>query len=142
MIINIIKAQYGGPSQSSLGYSKPYSKRIEGLLVPIGYQPQKMQHFDGRGNPRQHIAHFVETCRSAGTHDDLLVKHFVRYLKENVFDSYMDLEPESIDRLGQLENQFLNRFFSTHRTVSMIELTNTKQGKDELVVDSSIVGEC
>ncbi|KAK4721248.1 hypothetical protein R3W88_011481 [Solanum pinnatisectum] len=31
MITNTIKAQYGGPPQSSLGYSKPYSKRIEGL---------------------------------------------------------------------------------------------------------------
>ena len=110
--------------------------------MPIGYQPPKLQQFDGGGNLRQHIAHFVETCSSAHTHDDLLGKQFVCSLKENAFDWYMDLEPESIDRLGQLENQFLNRFFSTHRTVSMIELTNTKQGKDELVVDSSIVGEC
>ena len=47
----------------------------------------------------------------------------------------MDLEPESIGSWGQLEKQFLNRFHSTRRAVSMMELTNTKQGKDELVVD-------
>ncbi|KAK4718816.1 hypothetical protein R3W88_017154 [Solanum pinnatisectum] len=62
MIANSIKAQYLHPPQSSLEYSKPYSKRIEGLLMPIGYQPPKLQQFDGRGNPRQHITHFVETC--------------------------------------------------------------------------------
>ena len=82
MITNTIKAQYGGLSQSSLGYSKPYSKRIEGPLMPIVHQSPKLQQFDGRGNPRQHIAHFVETNSSAGTHDDLLVKQFVRSLKE------------------------------------------------------------
>ena len=42
MITNTIKAQYGGLSQSSLGYSKSYSKQIEGLLMPIGYQPPKL----------------------------------------------------------------------------------------------------
>jgi len=46
-----------------------------------------------------------------------------------------DLEPESIDSWEQLEGEFLNRFYSTRRTVSMMELTNTKQRKDEPVVD-------
>ena len=92
----------------------------------IGYQPQKLQQFYGRGNPRQHIAHFVETCRSVGTHYDLLIKQFVCSSKENTFDWYMDLEPESIDSWGRLENQFLNRFYSYRHTVSMMELTNTK----------------
>ncbi|KAK4728951.1 hypothetical protein R3W88_021939 [Solanum pinnatisectum] len=117
MITNTIKAQYGSLPQSSLGYSKSYSKRIEGLLMPIGYQPPKLQQFDGRGNPRQHIAHFVETY------------------SKNVFDWYTDLEPKSIDCWEQLENQFLNRFYSIRRKVSMMELTNTKQSKDEPVVD-------
>ncbi|XP_047249832.1 uncharacterized protein LOC107878190 [Capsicum annuum] len=68
MIANTIEAQYGGPSQNFVGYSKPYSKRTEGLPMLIGYQPQKFQQFDGKKNPRKHIAHFIETCSSAGTH--------------------------------------------------------------------------
>jgi len=135
MIVNTIKAQYGCPQQSSLGHSKPYSKQIEGLVLPFRYQPPKLQQFDRRGNPRQHISHFVETCSSDGTHGDLLVKQFVRSLKENAFDWYTDLEPESIDCWEQLENKFLNHFYSTRRTVSMMELRNTKQIKDEIVVD-------
>ncbi|PHU09005.1 Delta-1-pyrroline-5-carboxylate synthase [Capsicum chinense] len=91
MIANTIKAQYGGLSQSFVGYSKPYSKRIEGLPMSIAYQSPKFQQFDGKGNPKQHIAHFFETCSSAGTHDDLLVKQFVRSLKSNAFDWYTDL---------------------------------------------------
>ncbi|XP_009783263.1 uncharacterized protein [Nicotiana sylvestris] len=99
------------------------------------YQSPKLHQFDGKGNPRQHIAHFVETCSNAGTHGDLLVKQFVRSLKGNAFGWYIDLETESIDSWEQLEKEFLNRFYSTRRTVSMIELTGTKQRKDEPVVD-------
>ncbi|PIN26241.1 hypothetical protein CDL12_01008 [Handroanthus impetiginosus] len=135
MITSTIRAQYGGPSQSSLAYSKPYTKRIDSLRMPIGYQPPKFQQFDGKGNPKQHVAHFIETCSNAGTNGDLLVKQFVRSLKGNAFDWFIKLEPESIDSWDQMEREFLNRFSSTRRTVSMIELINTKQWKYEPVVD-------
>ncbi|KAL7102131.1 hypothetical protein ACP275_08G100100 [Erythranthe tilingii] len=78
--------------------------------MPAGYQPPKLQQFDGKGNPKQHIAHFIETCNNARINDDLLVKQFVRSLVGNAFDY-------------------------TRRTVSMIELTNVKQWKDEPVED-------
>jgi hypothetical protein len=103
--------------------------------MPPNYQPPKFQQFDGKGNPRQHIAHFVETCNNAGTKGDLMVKQFVRSLKGNAFDWYTDLESGLIDTWEQLEREFLNRFYSTCRVVSMIELTNTRQWKEELVID-------
>ncbi|KAK3000881.1 hypothetical protein RJ639_022427 [Escallonia herrerae] len=56
------------------------------------------------------------------------------YTKKCV-DWYIDIEPESIDYWEAMEREFLNRFYSTRRSVSMMELTNTKQWKDELVVD-------
>lgn len=135
MIMNTIRAQYGGSSASSLTYSKPYTKRIDNMRMSNGYQPPKFLQFDGKGNPKQHVAHFVETCENAGTQGGLFVKQFVRSLKGNAFDWYTDLEPESIDSWEQLEREFLNRFYSTRRTVGMMELTNTKQWKDEPVVD-------
>jgi len=64
-----------------------------------------------------------------------MVKQFVRTLKGIAFDWYTDLEPESIDSWQQMEQGFLNRFYSTQRVVSMIELTNSKQWKDEPVLD-------
>ena len=63
------------------------------------------------------------------------MKQFVRSLRGNAFDWYTDLEPKSIDSWEQLEREFLDRFYSTRRTVSMIELTNTKQWENEPVVD-------
>ena len=67
MITNTIRTRYGGSSMSSLTYSKPYTKRIDNMRMPNGYQPPKFLQFDGKGNPKQHIAHFVETCENAGT---------------------------------------------------------------------------
>ena len=74
MITNTIWAQYGGSSTSSLTYAKPYTKRIDNMRMPNGYQPPKFLQFDGKGNPKQHIAHFVETGENVGIQGDLLVK--------------------------------------------------------------------
>ena len=67
MITNTIRAQYGGSSTSSLTYSKPYTKRINNMRMSNGYQLPKFLQFDGKGNPKQHLAHFVETCENTGT---------------------------------------------------------------------------
>jgi len=86
LIANVIKAQLGGVSHKTHLYTKPYTKRIDTLRMPHGYQPPKFNHFDGKGNPKQHIAHFIETCSNAGTEGDRLVKQFVRSLKGIAFD--------------------------------------------------------
>ncbi|KAA0051503.1 retrotransposon gag protein [Cucumis melo var. makuwa] len=68
MIANSIRTQYGGPPQTTFMYSKLYTKRIDKLRMPLGYQPPKFQQFDGKGNPKQHIAHFIETCENHQTY--------------------------------------------------------------------------
>ncbi|KAL0434923.1 UNVERIFIED_CONTAM: hypothetical protein Sradi_0200200 [Sesamum radiatum] len=71
--------------QAFKSYVKPYTRRIEQLRMPENYQPPKFQQFNGHGDPRQHIAHFVETCNDAGTDGDLLVKQFLLSLKDTAF---------------------------------------------------------
>ncbi|GAA0170980.1 hypothetical protein LIER_25125 [Lithospermum erythrorhizon] len=99
------------------------------------YQPPKFQHFDGVWNPKQYIAHFIETSNNAGTHGDHMVNQFIRLLKGNAFEWYTELEPDSIDSCAQLEDEFLNHFFSTRRTVIMMELTSAKKRQEEPVTD-------
>ncbi|XP_051114534.1 uncharacterized protein LOC127240108 [Andrographis paniculata] len=130
-----LKREFEGSSKPKNIYAKPYTSRIDTLKMPLGYQPPKFQQFDGKGKPKQHVAHFMETCNNGGTYGDLLVNQFVRSLKGNGFDWYIKLEVGSIDSWEQLEYEFLNRFYSTKRTVSMTELTNTRQWKDEPTID-------
>ncbi|KAL0437692.1 UNVERIFIED_CONTAM: hypothetical protein Sradi_0477100 [Sesamum radiatum] len=106
MITNTIKTHRDGITQSLSAYSKPYTKHINDLRMPMGYQPPELRQFDGKGNSRQHIIHFIETCNNAGTGSDLLVKQFVRSFKGNAFDWYVDLEPESIDGWDEMERSF------------------------------------
>ncbi|KAL0296056.1 UNVERIFIED_CONTAM: hypothetical protein Sradi_6657700 [Sesamum radiatum] len=96
-------------SESDANKSRPTSPRSVSSysftinVAPVmlenanGYQPPKFQQFDGKGNPKQHVAHFVETCNNAGTYGDYLVKQFVRSLKDDAFDWYTDLEADSIN---------------------------------------------
>ncbi|KAA0041525.1 ty3-gypsy retrotransposon protein [Cucumis melo var. makuwa] len=94
-------------------YSKPYTKRIDNLRMSLGYQPLKFQQFDGKGNPKQHIAYVVKTCKNVGSRGDQLVRQFVRSFKGNAFEWYTDLKLEVIDGWEQLETEFLNHFYST-----------------------------
>ncbi|KAL0381955.1 UNVERIFIED_CONTAM: hypothetical protein Scaly_0482800 [Sesamum calycinum] len=65
-----IRSKIEGSLKSSLTYSKTYTPRIDGLKMPMGYQPPKFQQFDCKCNPKQHVAHFVEMCNNAGTYGD------------------------------------------------------------------------
>jgi len=141
LIKEAITDQVESSIQPSYSYVKPYTQRIDLLKMPLSYHPPKFQQFDGKGNPRQHVAHFVETCNNAGTNDDLMVKQFVRSLKGNAFDWYTDLESGLIDTWEQLERKFLNRFYSTRRVVSMIELLMHVNGRKSLSLTTFIDGE-
>ncbi|KAA0042172.1 ty3-gypsy retrotransposon protein [Cucumis melo var. makuwa] len=77
MITNSIKAQHEGPLQTSFMYSKPYTKRIDNLRMPLGYKSKKFQQFDEKGNLKKYITHFVKTCTNAGSRGDQLIKYFV-----------------------------------------------------------------
>ncbi|KAL0439166.1 UNVERIFIED_CONTAM: hypothetical protein Slati_2399600 [Sesamum latifolium] len=76
-IIGTIQNKLVGNSKSSVTYTKRYTERINNLKMSVGYQPPKFQQFDGKGNPKQHVAHFIEICKNAGTYGDHIVKQFV-----------------------------------------------------------------
>jgi len=62
LIANAVKAQLGEGSHRTHLYTKPYIKMVDALRMPYGYQPPKFQQFDEKGNQKQHVAHFIETC--------------------------------------------------------------------------------
>ncbi|WMV50456.1 hypothetical protein MTR67_043841 [Solanum verrucosum] len=85
-IIKAIEDKSESSSKFSPTYAKPYAQRIDNLKMHEGYQPPKLQQFDDKGNLKQHIAHFIETCNDAEKYSDYFIKKFIRSLKENSFD--------------------------------------------------------
>ena len=69
-----IKDKYEVSTKSSHMYAKSYTARIDNFKMHVGYQPPKFQQFEGKGNLKQHVAHFVETYNNAGTYGYYLVK--------------------------------------------------------------------
>ncbi|KAL2533131.1 Uncharacterized protein Adt_06482 [Abeliophyllum distichum] len=64
MIADIIRAQYGGSPQSSPVYAKPYSRWIEEMRMPLGYQPLKCYMnpiFISSGKSRSNVSMERET---------------------------------------------------------------------------------
>jgi len=55
LIANAVKAQLGEGSYRTHLYTKPYTKKVDALRMPHGYQFLKLQQFDGKGNPKQHV---------------------------------------------------------------------------------------
>ena len=47
---------------------------IDNMKISEGYQPPKLQQFDGKGNPKQYITHFIETCNLLGHMVIILLK--------------------------------------------------------------------
>jgi len=43
LIANVVKAKLGGGSRRTHLYTKPYTKRVDALRMPPGYQPPKFQ---------------------------------------------------------------------------------------------------
>ena len=49
-------------TKSSHMYAKSYTARFDNFKMFACYQPLKFQQFEGKGNPKKHVAYFVETC--------------------------------------------------------------------------------
>ena len=97
LIADAVKAHLEGGSHRTNRYRKPYMKRIDALRMPQVFQPLKFHQFDGKENPKQHIAHFIKTCNNADTGGDFLVKQSLQYPKGLAFDWYTDLAYVSIN---------------------------------------------
>ena len=86
LIADVVKAHLEGGSRRTRHYSMPYTKGINALRMPQGFQPPNFHQFDGNGNPKQQIVYLIETCNNVDACGDLLVKQFVRSLKGLTFD--------------------------------------------------------
>jgi len=77
LIANSVKIQLGEGALKTHLYTKPYTKKVDTLHMRRSHQPPKFQQFDRKGNIKQHVAHFNETCNNTSTDGDLMVKQFV-----------------------------------------------------------------
>ena len=117
------------------GYVKPYPPDVDLVPFPTNYRQPQFSKFNGSGSPHEHIAHFLAACQDTTNNGALLLRQFVQTLSGPAFTWYSKLPPSSIKTWEQMQNSFLERFYSTQRTVGITELTQTEQGFNEKAAD-------
>ena len=114
---------------------KPYSSFHDQVAYPKGYSVPKFKQFNGLGNPDQHLAHFVTACGDTSNNPSLLLRQFAGSLTGVAFEWYANLHPESIQTWPQMKDAFRVRFGGVSDKITIADLANTRQNKDEKVID-------
>jgi len=102
---------------------------------PNNYRQPQFSKFNGTGSPHEHVAHFLAACQDTTHNGALLLRQFVQTLSGPAFTWYSKLAPGSIRTWEQMQDAFLERFYSTQRTVGITELTQTLQRPNEKAAD-------
>ena len=136
MISEGVKAQYMQTHYSMRpGYVKPYPPEVDMVPFPNNYRQSQFSKFNGTGSPHEHVAHFLAACQDTAHNGALLLRQFVQTLSGPAFTWYSKLAPGSIRTWEQMQDAFLERFYSTQRTVGITELTQTLQRPNEKAAD-------
>jgi hypothetical protein len=101
------------------GYVKPYSPDVDLVPFPSSYRQPQFSKFNGSGSPHEYIAHFLAACQDIAHNGALLLRQFVQTLSGPAFTWYSKLAPSSIKTWDQMQNSFLERFYSTQRTIGI-----------------------
>ena len=117
------------------GYVKPYPPEIDVVPFPANYRQPQFSKFNGTGSPHEHVAHFLAACQDTAHNSALLLRQFVQTLSGPAFTWYSKLAPGSVTSWEQMQEAFLERFYSTQRTVGITELTQTSQRLTEKAAD-------
>ena len=136
MISEGVKAQYMQTHYSMRpGYVKPYPPEVDMVPFPNNYRQPQFSKFNGTGSPHEHVAHFLAACQDTTHNGALLLRQFVQTLSGPAFTWYSKLAPGSIRTWEQMQDAFLEHFYSTQRTVGITELTQTLQRTNEKAAD-------
>jgi hypothetical protein len=114
-------------------YVKPYPPEVDIVPFPNNYHQPHFSKFNGTGSPHEHVVHFLAACQDTSHNGALFLRQFVQTLSKPAFTWHSKLAPDSIRTWEQMQDVFLERFYSTQRTIGIIELTQTLQRANERV---------
>ncbi|CAL5425633.1 unnamed protein product [Camellia sinensis] len=115
--------------------TKPYPAWVDAVPFPSGFFQPDFKMFDGTGDPRQHVAHFLSRCGPIAQNEALCLQLFVQSLESSAFTWYANLPEGSIINWDSMVKEFLKQFCNTQRRVGVPELIETKQRDNESVTD-------
>lgn len=76
--------------------TKPYPAWVDAIPFPPGFSQLDFKMFNGTGDPRQHVAHFLSRCGPIAQNEALCLQLFVQSLERSTFTWYANLPESSI----------------------------------------------
>jgi hypothetical protein len=114
---------------------KPYEAWHD--LVPFlaRWCPPKFHQFDGTGDAREHLAYFEVACGDTAKNSSLLLRQFSGSLTDAAFHWYSRLTIGKISNWVDMKNAFKKHFVAMKRDISIVELSQVRQQRDEPIDD-------
>ncbi|KAA0033709.1 ty3-gypsy retrotransposon protein [Cucumis melo var. makuwa] len=155
MIANSIRAQYGGPPQTTFMYYKPYTKRIDNLRMPLGRVVSMMELTNTKQWKGEPVIDYINRWRALSLDcKDKLIKLFVvemctQDMHWKLLYILQGIKPrtfeELVTRAHDMELSIANRGakdFLVQRTRSdKNEINDTKKIANNILNESMVVQE-
>ena len=114
----------------------PFTDWAMKFPLPHKFKDPRVDKYDGRGDPSDHVEGFRAHLALHGTPDEIACRAFPLTLKRVVKEWFGNLQPQSIDNFDMLERQFLNQFLAVRRRKeNPAYLLSLVQGKEESLKD-------
>ena len=114
---------------------KPYEAWHDLVAFPAGWRPPKFRQFDGTGDAREHLAYFEAACGDTANNSSLLLRQFSGSLTGAAFHWYSRLPIGKISNWTDMKKAFKKHFVAMKRDISVVELSQVKQRRDEPIDD-------
>src|SRR5579859_3929466 len=114
---------------------KPYEAWHDLVPFPAGWRPPKFRQFDGTGDAKEHLAYFEAACGDTANNSSLLLRQFSGSLTGAAFHWYSRLPVGKISNWTGMKSVFKKHFVAMKRDISIVELSQVKQRRDEPIDD-------
>ena len=114
---------------------KPYEAWHDLVPFPAGWRPPKFHQFNGTGDAREHLAYFEAACGDTANNSSLLLRQFSGSLTGAAFHWYSRLPVGKITSWTDMKSAFKKHFVAMKRDISIVELSQVKQRRDEAIDD-------
>ncbi|XP_047163119.1 uncharacterized protein LOC124832843 [Vigna umbellata] len=94
--------------------------------------PPTLERYDGSANPDNHLRIFTNAMTFYTNSDPVICRAFSLSLRDEALELYHTLPLDTVDCFATVETLFRKQYASNRkREMTLAELVNTKQGKDE-----------
>ncbi|XP_077250975.1 uncharacterized protein LOC143890252 [Tasmannia lanceolata] len=113
--IEELARDHGRPASRIFSSNPPFTDRVLGAAVPLGFKMPQIPQYDGTTDPVDHLQTFRTTMLLHGASDGFLCRALPTTLTGAARDWYSRLKPKSVDNFDDFGDDLARHFMSSRR---------------------------